>query len=259
MSVLAHSGADHLVLGGLAAAAVGIYGWAWTRQRHPVGWRLAAWTVGVAVVLAASLPAMERVAEESFTGHMAQHLLVIVVAAPLLVLAQPIRTLAGPLPPTATGRRVAAWWHRWATIVGPLGFVAVLFVTHLSAIYDEALHRRWLHELEHAAYLAGAVLTWAAVLGPRRVGGAGRVAAVFGVSAGGALLGMILLTAPEPLIDTYASRLGAGALDDQRRAAALMWVSGMLTTVPLFILAVWRWASAEHRAVTRAESLTDRA
>ena len=70
---------------------------------------------------------------------------------------------------------------------------------------------------------------------------------------------MILLTAPEPLIETYAARLGPDALDDQRRAAALMWVSGMLTTVPLLLLAVWRWASAEERATARAEALTDRA
>lgn len=257
--MLAHTGIDHVALGVVAAAAIGGYGWAWLRQRRSEAWRLTAWAGGVGVVLLASLPFVERLAAESFTGHMVQHLLVIVVAAPLLVLAAPLRTLtaARTLPTTAPGRRLAAWWHQWAAVVGPLGFVTVLFVTHLSSIYDEALHRRWLHELEHAAYLGGAVLTWSAVLGPRRSGAVGRVGAAFGVSAGGALLAMILLTAPEPLIDTYAARLGADALDDQRRAAALMWVGGMLTTVPLFVLAVWRWASAEHRAVTRAESLTD--
>lgn len=258
MSVVAHAGIDHVALTVLAALTIGGYGWAWTHLRRPDPRRLAAWASGVLLVLVASLPFVERVAEETFTGHMVQHLVVIVLAAPLLVLARPVRTLldARVLPRTPAGRRVAPWWHRWAPVVGPLAFVSILYVTHLSAIYDEALHRRWLHELEHVGYLAGAVLTWAAVLAPRSSPAFGRIAAAFGVSAGGALLGMILLTAPEPLIDTYAVRLGADALDDQRRAAALMWVGGMLTTVPLFMLAVWRWASAEHRAVTRAEALS---
>jgi cytochrome c oxidase assembly factor CtaG len=96
------------------------------------------------------------------------------------------------------------------------------------------------------------------VLGARRsTSGVARIGAALGVTAAGALLAMILLAAPEPLVDTYAARLGPGALDDQRRAAALMWVSGMLTTVPLLLLAAWRWAAAEERAARRAESLTD--
>ena len=83
---------------------------------------------------------------------------------------------------------------------------------------------------------------------------------MFGVIAGGALLGMILLSATAPLMPTYEARLGAArALDDQRAAAALMWVTGMLTTLPLLVLAVWRWASTEERIARRAEALADAA
>ena len=259
--MIAHSGLDHVVLGAVAALVVGAYGWASLRTRRRDARLPAAWTGGVALVLVASLPFMERLAEESFTGHMLQHLLVIVLAAPLLVLARPghVLTSSGLIPTTAGGRRVAGWWRRWATVVGPLTFVVVLFGTHLSSVYDQALRHRGVHELEHAGYLLGAVLTWAAVLAARPTGAVGRIGAAFGVSAAGALLGVVLLTAPEPLVATYATRLGADALDDQRRAAALMWVSGMLTTVPLLLVAVWRWASAEERATARAEALADRA
>ena len=260
-ALFGHAGIDHVGAGVVAAAVVGAYGWAWSRQRRPDGWRLAAWTIGVGALLVANLPFMERLAEETFTGHMVQHLVVIVVAAPLLVMAQPVHTLSrsGLVPVTEGGRHLGAWWRRWGALVDPLTFVVVLFVTHLSAVYDEALHRRWLHELEHAGFLLGAVLTWSAALAARPTWAFGRVGAAFGVSAAGALLGVILLTAPEPLVDTYAARLGTGALDDQRRAAALMWISGMLTTVPLLLVAVWRWASAEERAAARAEALADRA
>ena len=83
---------------------------------------------------------------------------------------------------------------------------------------------------------------------------------MFGVIAGGALLGMILLSATAPLMPTYEARLGAeAALDDQRAAAAIMWVTGMLTTLPLLVLAVWRWAATEERIARRAEALADAA
>ena len=136
----------------------------------------------------------------------------------------------------------------------------MLFVTHLTAIYDDALSNRWLHEAEHAAYLLAAGAMWTAVMGIGRVGAVARVGSVFGVIAGSALLGVVLLAATGPLMPTYAARLGtAAALDDQRNAAAIMWVTGMLTTLPLLVAAVWRWAATEQRVAQRAEALADAA
>ena len=265
-AVLAHDGIDHLFIGMGAAAVVGIYGAAWLAQPRPVPWRLVSWVAGVCCVLVASLPWMEALAEESFTGHMVQHLLVIIVGAPLLVLA-PAGAHASDGPAGfrsgsrlgPTGRRWAAAWRRYAPVIGPMFFVAVLFVTHLTSIYDQALDDRLVHELEHVAYLLGATLTWSAVLGVGHGGAVARIGAVFGVAAGGALLGMVLLSAPSPLIPTYEAQLGTQeALNDQRSASALMWVGGMLTTVPLLLLAVWRWAATEERvALARAEALRD--
>lgn len=258
--MLAHDGIDHVALGAVAAALVGVYGVAWLRAGATDGRRLAAWIVGVAVVLVASMPLMEDMAGRTFTGHMVQHLLVIVVAAPVLVFAEPLTVLhrSGLVQPGPLGRRVGRWWRRWAPVVAPAVFVGVLVSTHLSGIYDAALGNRLLHELEHAGYLTGALLVWAAVLGRRRVLGIGRIGVAFAVTVGGALLGMILISAPDPLMTTYVDRLGeSAALDDQRRAAALMWVTGMLTSLPLLVLAVFGWANAEHRAQRRLESLLD--
>ena len=271
-SVLGHSGIDHLAIGAGGAALIAAYGAAWLRQPRTVrsgtgtsaagGWRLWAWAGGVALVVVASSPMVERLAEESFTGHMVQHLIVIVLAAPLLVFAQPLQTLvrSGAVPTTRVGRRAGTAWRRHAPLIGSLVLVGVLFVTHLTPIYDRALDDRMVHEAEHGAYLLGAVLTWTAVLGTGRAAAVARVGAVFGVGVGGALLGMILLSATTPLVPTYEVRLGAArALSDQRSAAALMWVSGMATTVPLLLVAVWRWASAEDRIARRTEALEDHA
>ncbi len=261
-AMLAHTGLDHAATGLLAAAAVAGYGLAWLRLPHPSTARLASWIGGVALVLLASLPLMERLAERTFAGHMVQHLIVIIGAAPLLVLARPVHTLlrVGWLPTTPLGRRVGAWWHRTAPLLGPALFVVVMFATHLTPVYDDALGNRFLHEAEHAAYLLSACAMWTAMLGARRSSGAARVGGVFGVIAGSAFLALILMAAAEPLVPAYEARLGAdGALADQRNAAAIMWASGMFTTVPLMIAAVWRWAATEERVARRAEALADAA
>jgi putative membrane protein len=256
--IYAHTGIDHVGIAVAGMAAVAVYGLAWIRRPHATGWHLWAWTAGIGAIVLASSPWLESAADRSFTGHMLQHLLVIAVSAPLLVLAEPLQTMmrAGWVPTSAAGRRLGATWHRAGPLVGPLAFVAVLFATHLTSIYDRALHDRWIHEFEHVAYLLGAVLAWAAVIGGLRATSVARVGAVFGIGVGGAVLGMALLSAREPLIPTYAARLGtAEALSDQRAAAALMWVTGMTTTLPLLVIAVWRWAATEERITRRAEAL----
>jgi len=260
--VIAHTGIDHVAVGVVGALFVALYGAAWLRLAHPSTGRLWAWIGGVALVVVASLPFMETLAQESFSGHMVQHLVVIIGAAPLLVLARPVHTLmsVGWIPATATGRRMGVLWHRWAPALGPGLFLLVMFATHLTPIYDDALGNRWLHESEHAAYLLSACAMWAAVVGVRRTGAAARVAAVYGVIALSSFLGLILMASARPLMPTYEARLGFDhALSDQRSAAAIMWVTGLLTTLPLLVAAVWRWASAEEQMARRAESLADSA
>ena len=135
-------------------------------------------------------------------------------------------------------------------------FVLVLFVSHLTSVYDRALGNRLIHELEHAAYLGASVLLWSAVMGHGRAASVARVGIAFAVGAAGSVLGIALLSASEPLIPTYERRLGiSDALADQRTAATIMWIGGMVTTVPLLLVAVWRWASAEERTTRRAEAL----
>lgn len=261
--MLAHTSAvEHAALVAVAWLSVGVYGWAWLRlpATRRSTWRMAVWAVGSIALAVSMSPPVERLAEESFTGHMVQHLLMVLLAAPLLVIARPVRTIRdGLFPaqrPTASERGVARWWRRAGPVVAPAAFIGVLFVTHLTGIYDEALQHRFVHDLEHVAYFAAAVALWAVVRSAGRSSAPARVGSVFAVIAGTALLGVVLLTASTPLIDTYARSLGADdALDDQRAAASLMWAGGMALTLPLLITAVWRWAAAEQRTAERAEQL----
>lgn len=259
--MLAHASVvEHAVFMIGSIAAVAIYGVAWFKQENPSTIRMLCWVAGVLSLLAATSPWMETLATETFTGHMVQHLLLIVMAAPLLVIAEPVRTLQAAWPAlrrsSPAERTVANRWRSAAPLVAPALFLAVLYLTHLTGIYDAALRNRFLHDAEHFAYAFTAILLWVAVRGAGTSAAVGRVGSAFAVIAGSALLGIVLLSASTPLFSTYVDRLGHdAALDDQHVAASLMWVGGMATTLPLLLVAVWRWASTEERIADRAEQL----
>lgn len=257
--MIAHS--DPIAHGVFVAAcclALVLYGVAWVntpRSRSSV--RLWSWAAGLAALAVSTSPTAEGWASSSFTGHMVQHLLMIVVAAPLLVLARPVSTVLSwtspsrPLP----RRRVASWWRRTGPWLAPAFFLVTLYLTHLTDIYDAALSNRALHDLEHVAYVASACSLWSVATAGGRTSSPRRVGAVFAVIGASALLWVVLLSATTPLVPTYARRLGVeAALDDQRAAASLMWVGGMAITLPLLVVSVWRWAAAEQRIAERSEA-----
>lgn len=258
--MIAHASAPThalLALGGVAAVAAYTAGW-W---KHPGSspWPLAAWVTAVLTVVAALSPPFEALADRTYTGHMLQHLALVLVAAPLMAMARPLVVWfrSRPrhhLPPAATRTAIRVT----APMVAAAVFVGVLAVTHLTPIYDYAIRHRYIHDLEHAAYLSAAIGLWAALLGGRRHDAGRRLAAVFAVTAGMGLVSMVLVAAEHPMVESYVDRLGdAKALTDQRSAAALMWISGMAVTLPLIVLIVWRWASAEQRATLRREELQE--
>jgi len=261
MTMLAHTDPlQHGIVAASCLAATVAYVRRWSADPRRPTLALWCWGTAVAVTLVATLPAVEEWAERSFTGHMVQHLLLIVVVAPAAVVAlEPIvRRHRGRGPRHRFARRTLD--RTWAAPSAALLFVGVLLVTHLTGIYDAALRSQPIHEAEHVAYLAAAVLLWAALRSgaTRRDPAApfARIAASMGVIVGMAVLGLVLVTASEPLIPTYTTHYGVdGALADQRRAAALMWVSGMLTSLPLLVTAFWRWATHEEATARRREQL----
>ncbi|WP_040494586.1 cytochrome c oxidase assembly protein [Ilumatobacter nonamiensis] len=263
-TLIAHTSAvDHEIIVIAGVVVVALYGVGWWRAGPISAWRLVAWCSGVTALLVSVIPAMEKLASESFAGHMVQHLLMIVVGAPLLVVANPSPPFRAlrliPQRVTTTERAVGRWWRSYGAFASAGFFVVVLYLTHLTAIYDRALGNRFVYDIEHVAYIASAIALWAALRGSARRAAPARIGSVFAVIASTALLGVVLLSASSPLVPTYETSLGFDdALDDQRAAASLMWVSGMATTLPLLLISVWTWASSEERTAVRSEALRDR-
>ncbi len=181
---------------------------------------------GVVALALALLPPLEGRTDHSLTAHMIQHVLLLVVAAPLLALGAPLPTLLWALPEQWRPRATAAWrrllrshsvhWPAWAggaLVVESL----VMAAWHLPVAYRAALHHDGLHVVEHATFVGTACLfAWAVGVGSARRHGSA-VAVVFLAALPGSALGAALTLASRPWYAEYRS------LADQQMAGVVMW------------------------------------
>ena len=219
---------------------------------------------GWAVVGVALSPPLDAAADESLPLHMLQHMLLLAVAPPLLILGEPIRVAFDLLPPSGA-RRLAAWlrWRPLAALLHPLValavFAVVVLATHLPAVFDGAIASDPLHALEHGAYLFAGLLFWAAALGADP---AARPLSLIGVTGllTAAMVPMLALdTSSGVLYSAYASGSGsaAGALAEQNPAATVMW-AGDLPFILAVVLAGWAAVKREERLQRLRDGAADR-
>jgi putative membrane protein len=184
------------------------------------------------------------------SAHMVQHLLLTIVAPPLLLLGTPGWLLRPALawPGVAPVARLVTR----ARLAFALGNVTFL-VWHFPAFYDAALRYEPVHILEHLSLLTTALILWWPLLGSLsefpRLAYPLQMLYVFLQTLPGALLGIILGMAPVPLYPSYeaAPRLwGLSVMADQQISGLIMWVGtnlfwpGILTTI-FFV-----WAAHEE-------------
>jgi cytochrome c oxidase assembly factor CtaG len=211
------------------------------------GWCFAA---ALATCAAALLPPLAAQADHSLVAHMVQHVLLLVVAAPLLALGAPLPTLLWALP--ARGRRWASvpWrralrsharqWPAW--VAGTLLVASVVMVAwHAPALYEAALRHEALHALEHVSFLATATALWWSVgVGSGRPKGAA-VAVVFVAALPGTALGAALTLAGRPWYAGYPS------LGDQQLAGVVMWGFAGLAYVLMAAVLFGAWLRGLER------------
>ena len=198
---------------------------------------VAAFGAGLAVVALALTGPLDAGAEGSLSLHMLQHVLLISVAAPLLVMGAPMTALPWALPPGP--RQVAGRWGRrlnhsfsgrawpWWTAAALATHVVAVWAWHAPAPYDAARAHPALHALEHACFLGTAAALWWAVLAARHRAAFGLgVLVVFATALQGTLLGAAMTLAGHPWYPAYAK--AAGAVEDQQVAGVVMWAVGGL-------------------------------
>ena len=264
-----------LLIGGLVAA---VAGWLWIRRRvarlHPGNGvpavRSAAFYGGLAAVAVALMSGIEQYDTTLFSVHMVQHLLLMLVAAPLLVLAAPVTQLLRAASPEVRQRRLVPLLHSSVmTAIGHpvvtwLVFTLVVWLTHFSPLFNDALEDRGIHDLEHGLYLGASVLFWwpaiAADPARRRVPYPVRVLYVLLQVPVNSFLGMAILFADAPLYAHYATLgepYGITALADQQLAGGLMWLAGDVAFIGAILLLVAAWMRHEERDAPAAERRAD--
>jgi putative membrane protein len=216
----------------------------------------------LAVLAIALCSPLDRLSEQLFWAHMTQHVLLLVLAPPLLVVSAPWirlwrflgldsrRWLGWGL---GRSRRAAPLRALARTLGGPTAsfvlFAGVLVAWHVPALFDATLSSGALHVLEHSLFLLTAVMFFKQVIpsAPLRIrlGAPQRVLYVVGAMVVTWVLAIVLAVAPHPLYDAYANLAGRpggiSALADQQLAAGIMWVPGSITFVIVIFVYVHRW------------------
>jgi cytochrome c oxidase assembly factor CtaG len=222
--------------------------------------RTVSWLLGIAAILVALDSGIERYDTTLFSVHMVQHLLLTLVAPPLLLYAGPITLLLRVSSAETRRRWVLPLLH--ARVVRVLAFPVVSWVlfagvmwgTHFSPLFDLSLENDLVHRLEHALFLTSALLFWWPVVGPDpapwRMAPAVRVMYAGLQMPQSTFLAVAIYIATTPLYPHYVTNIrswGPTPLEDQQIAGGIMWIGGDFAFLIAVILLVVAWMRDEER------------
>lgn len=240
------------------------------RGRGVPAWRAASFGAGIGATALALLTPLAELGGTLFSAHMLQHVLLMLVAAPLLMLGAPARAMPWALSPAGRGvvRRVVhvRWLRRgWRALTHPAAAWSIhalaIWIWHVPMFFDATLYSEGAHIGQHVSFFGSAMLFWWAIgergHSVRLPAGAG-IIYVFTTAVHGAALGALITFADAPMYPGYAGSTaawGLSQLEDQQLAGLIMWVPAGFVYVAagLALLAVWMRASDRStRAYERA-------
>jgi putative membrane protein len=196
-------------------------------------WFVLGWLV-LAVALVSPL---HKAGERSFAAHMLEHELLMLVAAPLLVLGRPVGVALWALPHRSrlalrNWSRSGAFHYCWRTVSSPASATTLQLVAlwgwHAPAAFDLALQSDGWHIAQHVSFLVTALLFWHALLRHPRTAVA--VSCLFVTALLSGALGGLMAVSASPWYARYAALgmtpYGLTAAEDQQLAGLLMWIPG---------------------------------
>jgi cytochrome c oxidase assembly factor CtaG len=205
-----------------------------------------------------------------FWAHMVQHIALMMIVAPLLLLGSPVLLVLRVSPPAVRRRWIVPVLRSRAAealthpVVGWVLFAGVLVGTHFSPFYEAALTHPWIHDyVEHPLFLVTALIYYYPLLpgnpGPRKVAPAIRVASLFLMMFPETMTGFFIYSASflmYPFYGTVDRPFGPNPLHDQQLGGALMWAGAMIVDSVWVVLAVRDWLHSESQRAQRIDVRT---
>lgn len=255
----------------VAGLAIGL--WWYVRALHRsrargIGWpasRSRAFFAGLGVLALALLSPLDVYSDYLLSVHMVQHLLLTMVAPPLLLLGAPVTLALRTAGPSGRARMASVLRGRLVRVVGnPLlgwiAFAGTLWATHLPAFYDATLRNLDLHVAEHLAYVTSALLFWRPLVGKDpgpALSHPARLFSMFLLMPQMTFLGLAIYSSDHALYAHYvltSPSFGTSAVADQHLAGAIMWTSGMLFMVPAMAFELLDWMRKDDRDAARIDA-----
>jgi cytochrome c oxidase assembly factor CtaG len=240
--------------------------------RHASRWprgRTVSFLAGVSALLLVLQSGLDALGPLLLSAHMVEHVALMLVVPPLLLGGAPLtlalRTLRG-VARRELGRLLAS---RPVRLLGhptvAVGVFALVVVgAHAPALY--AVKDGVAHAFEHSVLLGAGLILWSPVVAvdpvPHAPSWPARVLMLLAAMPAMSAVGVWLGTAGQPRYPAYiepARALGVSALEDQRTAAAVMWVGGSLVLAAALLVLVPAWMRAEERRTLAREAHADAA
>ncbi len=224
---------------------------------------------GLASIVIALDSPIDYYSDQLFWVHMGQHIILLTVAPPLILLGRPWPRMWQALPlsvRTPVGRSLARarWTAPLRAIAKPVPawilFNVNMLAWHVPVAYNLTLSHQWIHDGEHALFFFTGLLFWAHVIdpGPMRHHGLNwfmKAGYVTSAMVAGWVLAVTLVLVKHPLYPHYANLAtrpgGLTALEDQQVAGGMMWVPGSISYTIALIAIFWRWASPDGEQTPR--------
>jgi putative membrane protein len=208
-----------------------------------------------------------RWARRCFSAHMVQHEILMIVAAPLLVLSRPLVTFLWGMP--FEWRRSAGRWSKtqpvqrcWAFLTDPFAawwlHAAAIWIWHAPVMFDLTLQSDLAHTVQHLSFFFSALLFWWALFYAhgRKSYGAG-VLYVFTTAVHTSILGALLTFAPHVWYSAYiatAPAWGVTPLEDQQIGGLIMWIPANIVYIAAGLALFAAWLNESDLRLERASS-----
>ncbi len=257
-----------------------IYLWGVRNARRRAGagrawpaWRWMCFAGAVLSLILALLSPLDALSSALFSAHMTQHLILMMVTAPLLVLSDLPVAIIWALPRTwAKGlghglNRSVAFSRAWQALLSPVSawllFALPMWIWHASTIYEAALRNETIHTFEHLTFILTGMLFWWVLF--RRttadhVHYGMAVLYLFGTMLQSTVLGALMTFTTRAWYMYYAplvGRWGMTPLQDQQLAGIIMWLPGGVVFTVLTIAYFAAWLRALERRSIRLQQRND--